>query len=154
MKSKLVLGLFSCLLCLVIGLVACTKDTLNIQKVSIQLSDLIGNPTDKKTLNELEVILSHVKWSPGTQVSWAKKEDCNIYVTYKNDSKTSEIQYSVWFSRKEAELTSSDPDQSYGELNEKDTTRLKKIVGFKFHEKSTETGLKKQTLMQMSKKEG
>ncbi|MFF3024437.1 hypothetical protein ACFVRR_17570 [Gottfriedia sp. NPDC057948] len=127
MKRKFIYGMSILFAILCIGLSACQKNK-EIVKVSITRENLTMNISSEKTLNQIESILANVKWSPGTQVSWAKEEDCKIVVTYKNGSKTSKTEYGVWFSGIEAELSSSESDESYGELNKEDTKRLKMIV--------------------------
>lgn len=112
---------------LCIWLSACQKSK-EIVHINIIREGLPVNTIDEKAINKIESIFTNVKWSPNTKVSWAKEEDCRIVVTYKQGSKSNKTEYGVWFSGKEAELSSSDSDETYGELNKEDTMALKKIV--------------------------
>ncbi|PEL14260.1 hypothetical protein [Bacillus sp. AFS017336] len=127
MKKKFVSRMTILVVFLCIGLSACQKNK-EIVHISIIREGLPVKTIDETAINKIESIFTNVKWNPNTQVNWAKEEDCKIVVTYKQGSKTSKTEYGVWFSGKEAELSSSDSDESYGELNKEDTMALKKIV--------------------------
>lgn len=112
-----------------LNLLGCTNPT-NIQKVTIVKDNIIENTISKSIHDEMKKILKKVEWNPGTRVSMVREEDITMNISYENTVNRWETNYLIWFSGRKAELISSDDNESFGRLTEKETTLLKNIVGF------------------------
>lgn len=126
-QKFLIMGLVFIVL---LNLLGCTNPTLNITKVTIVRESLIENTISKTLYDDMKRILKTVDWSPGTRASMVREQDVTMNISYENNVKRWDTSYMIWFSGKKAELISSDDNESYGRLNEKETTLLKNIVGF------------------------
>lgn len=120
--------------CILLGCVTTRKNLTRVDYKQIRANGTytdIEMLTDKKKLENIELIFSTIKWEKNVAVKRTRKEDIKATLFYKDEENMIErlYEYEIWFHDdiKKAILIGDNDEQRYAMLNKEQSMKLQKL---------------------------
>ena len=111
-------------------LVGCLGGPGELTRIDVLAVDEEMHIQDAEKINRIKDIMKKVDWDTKTNIEMARQEDVLATFFFDYDKQLPErlIEYRIWWnqSRGSAIIVSSDADEGYGKLNEKNSKKLEK----------------------------